>query len=324
MREAALGGGARARGRRRRSDWGWIDVTAVRLSRGDVAARRPHPPPPLRRARRWQPRRPDGDGGAAAGAGAAGRDDQRRDRVDARRSRAPSRARAPSARYFFLAQWFPKIGVLEDAGWNCHQFHAGTEFFADYGVYDVRMTVPKGWVVGATGLERERRDNADGTTTHTYSRSEDVHDFAWTTSPDYVERTARFEHPALPPVDMRLLLQPEHAGQAERHFDATRAALRYYGEWFGAYPYGHITIVDPGVAERRGRHGVPDAVHRRLALARAGRRHARPRASRCTRPATSSGTRIVGNNEFEDAWMDEGFNTFSTGAGDRGEPGLPA
>ena len=33
--------------------------------------------------------------------------------------------------------------------------------------------------------------------------------------------------------------------QAERHFEATRTALRYYGEWYGAYPYGHITIVDP-------------------------------------------------------------------------------
>ena len=45
--------------------------------------------------------------------------------------------------YYFLAQWFPKIGVLEDTGWNCHQFHAATEFFSDYGVYDVRITVPE-------------------------------------------------------------------------------------------------------------------------------------------------------------------------------------
>src|SRR6185369_12667297 len=73
----------------------------------------------------------------------------------------------------------------------------------------------------------------------------DVHDFAWTTSPRYLVRLARFEHPTLPPVEMRLLLQPEHEAQAERHFAATRAALRYYGEWFGPYPYGHITIVDP-------------------------------------------------------------------------------
>ena len=43
-------------------------------------------------------------------------------------------------------------------------------------------------------LERDRRDEADGTTTHHYYQ-DDVHDFAWTTSPDYVERHASFEHP---------------------------------------------------------------------------------------------------------------------------------
>jgi len=43
--------------------------------------------------------------------------------------------------FFFIAQWFPKLGVLQDAGWNCHQFHSGTEFFSDYGVYDVSLTV---------------------------------------------------------------------------------------------------------------------------------------------------------------------------------------
>ena len=58
-------------------------------------------------------------------------------------------------------------------------------------------------------------------------------------------RQARFEQAGLPPVEMRLLLQPEHLGQAARHFEATRAALRYYGQWFGPYPYPHITIVDP-------------------------------------------------------------------------------
>ena len=40
----------------------------------------------------------------------------------------------------------------------------------------------------------------------------------------------------------------EHAAQAERHFDATRTTLKYYGEWYGAYPYGHVTIVDPAGA----------------------------------------------------------------------------
>src|SRR5262245_6866930 len=146
--------------------------------------------------------------------------------------------------YYFVAQWFPKVGVLEDGGWNTHQFHSATEFYSDYGSYDVRITVPRGFVVGASGVEVLRLDNPDNTTTHRY-RAEDVHDFAWTTSPRFVDARRTFEHPTLPRTEMRLLLQPEHRGQEDRHFAATEATLEYYGEWFGGYPYGYITVVDP-------------------------------------------------------------------------------
>jgi hypothetical protein len=212
--------------------------------------------------------------------------------------------------FFFIVHWFPKLGVLQEDGWNCHQFHAGTEFFADFGVYDVSLTVPGGWPLGATGVQLKRFENTDGTTTYRHYQ-EDVHDFAWTTSPDYLERTAGFEHSHLPPVTMRLLLQPEHAGQAERHFEATRATLKYYGEWFGPYPYGHITIIDPAYQSGAGGMEYPT-------LFTAGTRWLAP--ARVTTPEAvtihEAGHQfwygMVANNEFEDAWMDEGLNTYAT------------
>ena len=229
MRERRLATGPLER---RAEDWGWIDVTAVRL-----LASGPSPLADLTAEKRYVS--PD-DGNP---------DDRTVMRVPLQRPVAPgesvaveiawtSRVPRTFARtgaigdFYFLAHWFPKIGVLEDGGWNVHQFHAGTEFYADYGVYDVRITVPRGWIVGATGREQQRLESPNGKVTHRYVQ-EDVHDFAWTTSPRFVERRERFEQPGLPGVDMRLLLQPEHAGQADRHFAATRAALRYYGQWYG-------------------------------------------------------------------------------------------
>ena len=212
--------------------------------------------------------------------------------------------------YFFIGQWFPKIGVLDAGGtWNCHQFHVATEFFSDYGVYDVRLTVPRGWGLGATGRERERVDNPDGTTTHRYYQ-EDVHDFAWTTSPDFIERAERFEHAGLPSVDMRLLLQPGHLSQAARHFEATRAALKHYGQWFGPYPYGHITIVDPAWQSDTDGMEYPT-------LFTAGTWWLMPRADTYLEDVTihEAGHQwwygMVGTNEFEDAWMDEGINQYA-------------
>jgi hypothetical protein len=211
--------------------------------------------------------------------------------------------------YYFLAHWFPKIGVLQESGWNCHQFHAATEFFSDFGTYDVRLTVPSGWLVGATGTEKERRDRGDGTTVHRYYQ-EDVHDFAWTASPNYLEVTGQFTDPKLPPVQIRLLLQPEHRGQEERHFAAARAALKHFGEWLGPYPYGHLTIVDP--AWQSGAEGMEYPT-----LLTAGTRWLAPRHASDPEDVTIHEVAhqflhgIVATNEFEHAWLDEGLTTFA-------------
>jgi hypothetical protein len=222
--------------------------------------------------------------------------------------------------FYFLAQWFPKLGVLQDDGWNCHQFHAATEFFSDYGVYDVGLTVPTGWVVGATGAQRSRVRNADGTETHRYYQ-EDVHDFAWTTSPEFIERIDRFESTgtsvsafsAQPPVELRLLILPEHARQAGRHFDAAKRALKYYSEWFGPYPYNHLTVVDPAF------HSEADGMEYPT-LITGGTSFLIPSQITINTPEEvvihEAGHQffygIVGTNEFEDAWMDEGINTFAS------------
>ncbi len=213
--------------------------------------------------------------------------------------------------FFFIAHWFPKVGVFrEDGTWNCHQFHAGTEFFSDYGVYDVKIAVPRGWLLGATGLAQSVTENSDGTATHHY-RQEDVHDFAWTTSPDYREALRVFEHPGLKPVNMRLLYQPEHERQVDRHFRATEAALRLYGEWYGEYPYGHVTIVDPAWGSGAGGMEYPT-------LFTCGTRFFNPEGGGSPEGVTvhEAGHQfwygLVGNDEFNHAWLDEGLNTFST------------
>ncbi len=308
MREAMLGGDD-ADARRPEADWGWVDITSLKIVRTNGA--------PVDVTSSLTYIAPD-DGN---------QDDRTVAEIPLSAPVAPgetvnvqiswsSRVPRTFARtgtigdYYFVAQWFPKIGVFEDKGWNCHQFHAGTEFFADFGIYDVRLSVPTGWIVGATGIERGRREEGDGTTTHHYY-AEDVHDFAWTTSPTYVERVERFTHPDLPPVSMRLLLQPEHVAQADRHFQATRATLRYYGEWFGPYPYSNITIVDPAWQSGAGGMEYPTLFTAGTRWI-APRRVAQPEGVTVHEAGHQFWYGIVANNEFENAWMDEGFNTFST------------
>jgi hypothetical protein len=209
--------------------------------------------------------------------------------------------------YFFVSQWFPKLGVFEQ-GWTAHQFFANSEFFSDFGNYDVRMTVPKGWVVGATGVQQSRTDFGD-TTVHRYAQN-DVHDFAWTTSPDFIEKRQQFTMPGRPPVQLRLLIQPEHEHLAERHFRGATAALQYYGEWYGSYPYPALTIVDPVFQSDSGGMEYPT-------IFTAGTRWLSPAGSNDPEYVVlhEAGHQfwygLVANNEVEFAWLDEGINEYS-------------
>jgi hypothetical protein len=212
--------------------------------------------------------------------------------------------------YYFIGQWFPKLGVLEDQGWNTHQFHAATEFFSDFGVYDVRITVPQNFVVGGSGKETGRTQNQDGSVTHRYL-GEDIHDFAWAASPDFVDLSRQFQHPRLPSVEMRLLLQPERQDQADRYFDITTAALQRYGEWFGAYPYDYLTIVDPAFQSRSDGMEYPTLFTGRSRWLAPGDVQV-PEMTTAHEVGHQWWYGLVATNEVEHAWLDEGFTTFAT------------
>ena len=209
--------------------------------------------------------------------------------------------------YFFVGQWFPKIAVYDRGEWNAHQFHYNSEFFADYGVYDVRMTLPNDFVVGATGMEVEVIENADGTTTH-YYHAEDVHDFAWTASPEFRVFEGRAQD-----VEIRALLQPDHAAQGERHVEAAKVAIEYFQDHYGDYPYPNLTVVDP----RRGAGGSGGMEYPTLITA--GTYYNLPADLRSVEMVIihefghNYWYHLLASNEFEEAWMDEGINTYTDG-----------
>ena len=248
--------------------------------------------------------------------------------------------------YFLVGQWFPKLAAYEtrgtrgreSPGFDRHQFHANSEFYADFGRYKVEITLPERFVVGATGRRTERRDGPNGTTTHVFEQ-EDVIDFAWTASPRFVEVKARFQADSevtpqeyadaasllgrsldevrLSDVDVTLLLQPEHAAQAERQMRAAKAGLKWFGLWYGRYPYPTLTIVDPafGAGGSGGMEyptfitGLTSVLFNRGPLARV----MIPEEVIVHEFGHQYWQSMVASNEFEESWLDEGFNSYSTG-----------
>jgi hypothetical protein len=249
--------------------------------------------------------------------------------------------------YVLVGQWYPKIAVYEPAGlrgraaggWNAHQFHADSEFYADFGHYRVAITLPTRFVVGATGARVGHHELADGTTTHIYEQA-DVHDFAWTASPRFVEITRRFvaasavtereyreaaarlgrsvDELRLSDVEVRLLIQPEHAPQADRYLDATMRAIVRFGLAFGRYPHRTLTIVDPPEAAI-GTGGMEYPTFITVGTSTLLNtwpfdRVFEPEIVVVHEFAHQYFQGLLASNEFEEAWLDEGLTEWATGA----------
>lgn len=154
--------------------------------------------------------------------------------------------------FHLVAQWFPKIAVLELPGergataprWNAHEFHLHSEFYADFGLYDVRLTVPDGYTVGATGELVAPPRRQGGKTTWHY-RQGDVHDFAWTADKRYAPPLEKTWAGPLGPVAVKVLYPPEYASNAAPVLQATIDALEYFSRTLGPYPYRTVTAVVP-------------------------------------------------------------------------------
>lgn len=217
-----------------------------------------------------------------------------------------------SDEYFLAGQWFPKIGVYEPKGmryaeegqWNCHQFHANSEFYANFGVYEVEITLPERFTVGATGVLKSKTDNTDGTKTLLYI-AEDVVDFAWTASPVFQVVEDQWQD-----VKIMVYLQPEHLSQADRHTESVKAALNYFDKNLGKYPYSTITIVDPPLS------GMGSSGMEYPTFITAGCIWGMPEGMRFTEMVTihefghNYFMGLLATNEFEEAWMDEGFTSY--------------
>ena len=222
--------------------------------------------------------------------------------------------------FHLVGQWFPKIGVLELPGergataprWNVHEFHMHSEFYADYGLYDVSLTVPKGWTVGATGEEQGAPVTTKDSVTHHFVQG-DVHDFAWTADKRFAKPLDGVYHGANGPVQVRVLYHPEYASNAKPVLDATIASLTYFSKTLGDYPYKTVTaVVPPYNAREAGGMEYPTFFTADYVKDPSPGTLDRYSLDFVTIHEFGHGYfyGILGSNEFEEPMLDEGLNEY--------------
>jgi hypothetical protein len=210
-----------------------------------------------------------------------------------------------SGKTFVMGQWFPKMAVLEEEGyWNAHQYHANSEFFADFGTYDVSITLPLEYIVGATGYLEGVRKNPDSTKTLVY-HAEDVHDFVWVADPDYLISKRMVDG-----IDLEFLCKPAHKGKVERVMNAAEFALKYYSSAFGKYHYKKFVMADAGIGMGGGAMEYPMFITISPFMLVTGKIKL-DELVLFHEIAHQWWYGMVASNEFEEAWLDEGFAVYS-------------
>jgi hypothetical protein len=212
----------------------------------------------------------------------------------------------------FVAQWFPKPAVFYNGRWIDHHYHAHSEFFADFGEYQVTLAVPKDYVVGATGVlvSQQAITDEEGREQVEYRFvAEDVHDFVWTADKNFLEAVDEWHG-----INIRLLYQkgldPESVSY---QLDVAKATFSWFDEYVGPYPFRSMTLVQPP-EEGAGAGGMEYPM---LVTTTANIKKSRFNEMAAIVTIHEIGHNywqgMLASNEFEESWLDEGINSYTEG-----------
>jgi hypothetical protein len=230
-----------------------------------------------------------------------------------------------------LAQWYPRVCVYDDQrGWNTEPYLGQGEFYLEYGDYNLSVTVPAGYIVGATGtllnpnevltgnevarlaqaaksdkpvhiVTQEELQNGSARKTKSGMltwrfAAKSVRDAVWGASPDYMWDASSWNG--------KLAQSYYRSSAISTWYDAADQArmsiMEYSDRWF-AYPYPQITVLEgpisgmeyPMVAmedKNPDKYSLYNVITHEI--------------GHMWYPM------IVGSNERMHMWQDEGFNTF--------------
>lgn len=149
-----------------------------------------------------------------------------------------------------VTQWFPKPAVYDSEGWHPMPYLDQGEFYSEFGNYDVQITVPKAYVVAATGVLKNTSEN-DQFKILEY-QLENIHDFAWFADKDFEVMEDTLQLPGKI-IKVAAYFHTDNKEYWSNSLSYLKDALKTKSEWLGEYPYPVATVVEkPGVEDGGG------------------------------------------------------------------------
>jgi hypothetical protein len=244
------------------------------------------------------------------------------------------------SKLFQPTQWYPRLAKYDDLrGWDTNIYLGPSEFYNNYGRFDVKIEVPSGWLVSGTGVlqnatealapfVRQRLASALKTDEEVmivkegergvgkallpreknvwHFLAEEVNDFAWATSNEFVWRTTRANIPQKGYVPVHMFYLPERSKLFEKAGKNARHALEFYSKLLIPYAFPQLTLQDgpssgmeyPMVINSNQGAADHETFHQWIPM-------------------------MMGTNETRYGWMDEGFNQYSNILSEADSAGKP-
>lgn len=197
-----------------------------------------------------------------------------------------------------MGVWHPVLAVHDEDGWNlAPTTEFGEPYFAEAADYEVRLTLPKSLTAVATGVERSREESGR-MRTFTYE-AESARDFALAIGEEF-ERVSR----KVGETTVNVYHRPESAFRAERALDLASRSLAFFSETFGAYPYPEFDLVDAPL--------VAGTEYSTLTFANLQNTEDYVFDTVVPHEVAHQWWYVqVGNDQFEEPWLDESLATYS-------------
>lgn len=232
---------------------------------------------------------------------------------------------------YMITQWYPKPAVYDRNGWNYMPYLNQGEFYSEFGSFDVRITLPKNYVLGATGdlvngekelewLSQKAKETeaftsfdndmsfpaSDPETKTLEFRQSNVHDFGWFCDKRYHVLKGEIETPHTKhKVATWAFFTNADAEYWRKSISYINDAIYYYSLWNGDYPYNHCTAVDGTISAGSGME------YPNITVIGSARSDYQLDIVIAHEVGHNWFYGMLGSNERIHPWMDEGINSFN-------------
>lgn len=203
---------------------------------------------------------------------------------------------------YLFGNWYPVAAVYDNTGWNLDPFYdIGDPFYSDSADYQIKINLPDKYIISATG--NIISDNVNEGKRIVTMEAKSVRDFAWTASSNY-----RIFNSEVDGINIKCYFMNSNTERITKAISTVENTIKIFNEGFGKYPYSSYSIVEthfPTGMEYPGLSFIPSSYFNgsKSMLGLEG--------VIVHETAHQWWYGVVGNNQVDEAWLDEGLATYS-------------